>query len=48
MGGMIVQEMTKIAGNEILKLICYGTGPRENQEEIYLDDLKLLTNLEKG
>ena len=27
MGGMIVQEITKIAGNQILKLICYGTGP---------------------
>jgi pimeloyl-ACP methyl ester carboxylesterase len=30
MGGMIVQEMTKIAGKKILKLICYGTGPRGN------------------
>jgi pimeloyl-ACP methyl ester carboxylesterase len=30
MGGMIVQEMTKIAGNQILKLICYGTGPVGN------------------
>jgi len=30
MGGMIVQEMTKLAGNKILKLICYGTGPRGN------------------
>jgi len=30
MGGMIVQEMTKIAGEKILKLICYGTGPRGN------------------
>ena len=28
MGGMIVQEMAKIAGEKILKLICYGTGPR--------------------
>ena len=27
MGGMIVQEMTKIAGEKIVKLICYGTGP---------------------
>ena len=27
MGGMIVQEITKIAENQILKLICYGTGP---------------------
>ena len=30
MGGMIVQEITKIAGENILKLICYGTGPRGN------------------
>ena len=26
MGGMIVQEMAKIAGEKIVKLICYGTG----------------------
>mgnify|MGYP006150663597 CR=1 FL=1 len=30
MGGMIVQEMAKIAGEKILKLICYATGPRGN------------------
>ena len=30
MGGMIVQEITKIAGEKILKLICYGTGPKGN------------------
>ena len=30
MGGMIVQEMAKIASEKILKLICYGTGPRGN------------------
>ena len=30
MGGMIVQEMVKIAGEKILKLICYATGPRGN------------------
>ena len=30
MGGMIVQEITKLAGEKILKLICYGTGPRGN------------------
>ena len=30
MGGMIVQEIVKIAGDKILKLICYGTGPRGN------------------
>ena len=27
MGGMIVQEMTKISGEKINKLICYSTGP---------------------
>ena len=27
MGGMIVQEMTKIIGDKISKLICYSTGP---------------------
>jgi len=30
MGGMIAQEIVKIAGEKILKLICYGTGPRGN------------------
>ncbi len=30
MGGMIVQEIAKIASEKILKLICYGTGPRGN------------------
>ena len=30
MSGMIVQEMTKLSGEKILKLICYGTGPRRN------------------
>ena len=27
MGGMIVQEMAKLAGERIIKLICYGSGP---------------------
>jgi len=27
MGGMIVQEITKLIGNQVPKLICYGTGP---------------------
>jgi pimeloyl-ACP methyl ester carboxylesterase len=27
MGGMIVQEMIKLAGDKVEKLICYGTGP---------------------
>jgi len=26
MGGMIVQEMAKLVGEKIIKLICYGTG----------------------
>ena len=30
MGGMIVQEIAKIASEKILRLICYGTGPRGN------------------
>ena len=30
MGGMIAQEIAKITGEKILKLICYGTGPRGN------------------
>ena len=30
MGGMIVQEMTKLANDKILKLICYGTSSRGN------------------
>jgi len=30
MGGMIVQEMIKLAGEKIDKLICYGTGPVGN------------------
>ena len=33
MGGMIVQEMTKLAGEKIEKLICYGTGPRGEMPE---------------
>ena len=28
MGGMVAQEMAKINGEKILKLICYSTGPR--------------------
>ena len=30
MGGMVAQEIAKLAGEKILKLICYGTGPRGN------------------
>ena len=48
MGGMIVQEMVKLAGEKILKLICYGTGPRGNIpgrfETIDISREKLKTN----
>ena len=30
MGGMIVQEIARLAGDKIINLICYGTGPRGN------------------
>jgi len=30
MGGMIVQEMIRLASDKVLKLICYGTGPKGN------------------
>ena len=30
MGGMIVQEIARLAGEKIINLICYGTGPRGN------------------
>ena len=48
MGGMIGQEMVKLAGEKILKLICYGTGPRGNIpgrfETIDVSREKLKTN----
>jgi len=48
MGGMIAQEITKLAGDKILKLICYGTGPRGNIpgrfETIDVSREKLKTN----
>ena len=48
MGGMIVQEMVKLANEKILKLICYGTGPRGNIpsrfETIDISREKLKTN----
>jgi len=48
MGGMIAQEIAKIAGEKILKLICYGTGPRGNIpgrfETIDVSREKLKTN----
>ena len=30
MGGMIAQEIARLAGDQIIKLVCYGTGPRGN------------------
>ena len=30
MGSMIAQGVVKLAGEKILKLICYSTGPRWN------------------
>ena len=48
MGGMIVQEIVKLAGEKILKLICYGTGSRRNIssrfETIDVSREKLKTN----
>ena len=48
MGGMIVQEMVKLAGEKIIKLVCYGTGPRGNIpgrfETIDVSREKLKTN----
>jgi hypothetical protein len=41
---MIVQEISRLAEDQIDKLICYGTA----QDEIYLADLKLSINLEKS
>ena len=48
MGGMIAQEMVKLAGEKIIKLVCYGTGPRGNIpgrfETIDVSREKLKTN----
>ena len=55
MSGMIVQEMAKIAGEKILKLICYGTGPIGNipgrfetidksREKLKINGLKVTAN----
>ena len=51
MGGMIVQEISRLAEGQINKLICYGTGPRGNipgrfetidqsREKLKIDGLK--------
>jgi pimeloyl-ACP methyl ester carboxylesterase len=55
MGGMIAQEITKLAGDKILKLICYGTGPKGNipgrfetidqsREKLKIDGLEATAN----
>jgi len=52
MGGMIAQEIVKLSARKILKLICYGTGPRgnipgrfesidESREKLKVDGLKI-------
>ena len=52
MGGMVVQEIAKLAGEKIIKLICYGTGPtgnipgrfetiNESREKLKKDGLKI-------
>ena len=35
MGGMIAQEIVRLSDKKILKLICYGTGPRGNLPGIF-------------
>jgi len=55
MGGMIVQEMAKLMGDKILKLICYGTGSignipgrfetiNESREKFKINGLELTAN----
>jgi pimeloyl-ACP methyl ester carboxylesterase len=55
MGRIIVQEITKIAGEKILKLICYSKGPRggipgrfetidESREKLKVNGLKDTTH----
>ena len=52
---MVAQEMVKLAGNKILKLICYGTDPignipekfetiDESSERLKVNGLKLTVN----
>tara|TARA_B100001769_G_C21902457_1_gene487254 strand:- start:18 stop:776 length:759 start_codon:yes stop_codon:yes gene_type:complete len=52
MGGMIAQEIVRLSDKKILKLICYGTGPRgnipgrfesinESREKLKVDGLKI-------
>jgi pimeloyl-ACP methyl ester carboxylesterase len=55
MGGMIVQEIAKLAGEKIIKLVCYGTGPigdipgrfetmNESREKLKKNGLKITAN----
>jgi len=55
MGGMIVQEIAKLAGEKISKLICYGTGPignipgrfetiDESKKKLKVDGLEITAN----
>ena len=55
MGGMIVQEMAKISGEKIKKLICYATGPigdipgrfetiDESREKLKKNGIKITSN----
>jgi len=48
MGGMIAQEMSKIAGRKILKLICYSTGPRGEMPGRFETIKKSRENLKKN
>ena len=55
MGGMIVQEIARLAGDKIINLICYGTGPRgnipgrfetidESRKKLEIDGLEVTTH----
>ena len=48
MGGMIVQEMAKISGNKIIKLICYSTGPRGEMPDRFETVNQSRENLKKN
>ena len=47
MGGMIVQEMTKISNNRVLKLVCYSTGSRGEMPGRFETVEKSIENLKK-
>jgi len=48
MGGMIIQEMAKKAGDKILKLVCYSTGPRGEMPERFETVDETRKNLQKN